>query len=64
MEYSRGDKIIQEGERGSVFYIIESGQVEITKLDENKKDKHIRYRRSFIRFSFCCSDHELASFTL
>ena len=46
VEYSRGDKIIQEGERGSVFYIIESGQVEITKLDENKKDKHIRYRRS------------------
>jgi len=44
VEYSRGDKVIQEGEKGSVFYIFESGQVEITKVDvDTKEDKHIRY---------------------
>ena len=43
--YKRGARIIQEGEHGDKFYIIESGQVEVTQLDQSVKNKenHIRY---------------------
>lgn len=37
--------MIQEGEKGNVFYIFESGQVEITQVDtDTKEDKHVRYK--------------------
>jgi cAMP-dependent protein kinase regulator len=34
VEYEEGDYIVEQGEDGTYFYIIEQGEVEVTKIDD------------------------------
>ena len=49
VEYEAGEKVITEGEDGDAFYIIESGNVQVTKIIEGVDKKLVVLKERQVR---------------